>query len=99
LSGTYVVIGAGPAGVAAAKALVAGGHRVTVVDTGLALEPEREAARMRMVATAPALWSREDVELTSFTAAEDRPGGYKRLFGFDVASATTACSSSRQART
>jgi predicted NAD/FAD-dependent oxidoreductase len=27
LSGSYVVIGAGPAGVAAAKALVAGGHR------------------------------------------------------------------------
>jgi len=85
LSGTYVVIGAGPAGVAAAKALVAGGHRVTVVDTGLALEPEREAARLRMAATAPARWSPADVELTSFRAAEDRPSGYKRLFGSDVA--------------
>jgi choline dehydrogenase-like flavoprotein len=81
----YLVIGAGPAGAAAAKALLAAGRRVVVVDAGLALEPEREAARRRMAATAPEMWSPADVALTRFSANGTSGAGYKRLFGSDLA--------------
>lgn len=80
-----VVIGAGPAAAAAASALSAAGGRVTVLDTGLTLEPAREAARRRMAASTPEHWRADDVELTRFLATGSNPGGYKRLFGSDVA--------------
>jgi choline dehydrogenase-like flavoprotein len=81
----YLVIGAGPAGVAAAQALTAAGQRVLVLDAGLTLEPEREAARVRMAATGPALWAPADVALTRFSAGGDAGAGYKQLFGSDMA--------------
>src|SRR5208282_168960 len=81
----YVVIGAGPAGAATAKALSDAGEAVVVLDAGLELEPEREAARARMAAAAPAAWSPADVQLTRFSAAGTSGAGYKRLFGSDVA--------------
>jgi choline dehydrogenase-like flavoprotein len=81
----YVVVGGGPTGAAAAKALAAAGRPVVVLDTGLTLEPEREDARRRMATTGPALWSPDDIELTRFSAAGTSGAGYKRLFGSDVA--------------
>jgi choline dehydrogenase-like flavoprotein len=81
----YVVVGAGPTAAAAAKALVSAGRRVVVVDTGLSLEPEREAARERMAATAPAMWQPSDLALTSFPDQSEGGFGYKRLFGSDMA--------------
>ena len=54
---TYAVVGAGPAGAAAAKALVALRRKVVVLDAGLTLEPARERARQRMAATLPQSWS------------------------------------------
>jgi choline dehydrogenase-like flavoprotein len=81
----YLVIGAGPAGAAAAKALTAEGQRVVVLDAGLTLEPERDAARRRMAATEPARWSAADVALTRFAAEGGAGAGYKQLFGSDVA--------------
>src|SRR5438552_18096354 len=81
----YVIVGAGPAGAAAAMALTAAGRRVVVLDAGLTLEPERDAARRRMAATVPALWSAADVELTRFSADGSEGAGYKQLFGSDVA--------------
>jgi choline dehydrogenase-like flavoprotein len=83
--GPYVIIGAGPAGAAAAKALAAAGQEVIVLDTGLSLEPEREAARLRMAATRPVLWSPADIALSRFSASGTSGAGYKRLFGSDVA--------------
>jgi ferredoxin len=82
--GASVVIGAGPTATAAAKALLAAGQRVLVVDTGLSLEPEREAARQRMAATTPENWQPSDISLTRFTAAGTSVRGYKRLFGSDL---------------
>ena len=82
--GASVVIGAGPTATAAAKALLAAGQRVLVVDTGLSLEPEREAARQRMAATTPENWQPADISLTRFTAAGTSVRGYKRLFGSDL---------------
>jgi choline dehydrogenase-like flavoprotein len=81
----YVVIGAGPAGAAAATALAAAGRRVVVIDTGLALEGDREAARRRMAATVPALWRPADVALTRFSPQGAEGAGYKQLFGSDLA--------------
>ena len=81
----YLVVGAGPAGAAAAMALTAAGRRVLVLDAGLTLEPEHEAARRRMAANAPALWSSADVALTRFSAKGAGGAGYKQLFGSDVA--------------
>jgi choline dehydrogenase-like flavoprotein len=81
----YLVIGAGPAGAATAKALVAAGQRPVVVDTGLRLEPEREAARQRLAATAPDRWDPTDVEMIRFAAHGTGGPGYKQLFGSDVA--------------
>jgi choline dehydrogenase-like flavoprotein len=81
----YVVVGAGPTGAAAAKALAGCGRRVVVLDVGLTLEPEREAARARMSATEAAGWSAADVALTCFRAQRGQGAGYKQLFGSDVA--------------
>jgi ferredoxin len=81
----YIVVGAGPTAAAAAKALVAAGKRVIVVDTGLSLEPEREAARLRMAATTPEMWRPSDLALTRFSANGTSGPGYKRLFGSDLA--------------
>jgi choline dehydrogenase-like flavoprotein len=80
-----VIVGGGPAGAAAAMALTAAGRRVVVLDAGLTLEPEREAARRRMAASAPARWAEADRELTRFAARGDGGAGYKQLFGSDVA--------------
>ncbi len=81
----FIVIGAGPAGAAVASALTTAGRRVVVLDAGLTLEPEREAARRRMAATVPALWSGADVALTRFSAQGAGGAGYKQLFGSDLA--------------
>jgi ferredoxin len=81
----YVIVGAGPVAAATAKALVALGRPVVVLDTGQVLEPERDAARERMAATAPALWSPADLALTRYRADGASDAGYKRLFGSDVA--------------
>jgi len=66
-------------------ALTAAGRQVVVLDAGLTLEPERDAARRRMAATAPALWSAADIALTRFSAGAAAGAGYKQLFGSDVA--------------
>jgi choline dehydrogenase-like flavoprotein len=81
----YVIVGAGPAAAATAKALVALGRQVVVLDTALALEPERDAARQRMATTTPARWSATDIALTRYSAEGASGAGYKRLFGSDLA--------------
>jgi len=55
-----IVVGSGPSGVAAAMALLERGRSVTMIDVGLALEPDREALRARLGAAPPAEWSDAD---------------------------------------
>jgi choline dehydrogenase-like flavoprotein len=55
------VIGSGPAGVAAAHALVSQGIEVVMLDVGLDLEPERERLIDRMCANAPEAWEASDL--------------------------------------
>jgi choline dehydrogenase-like flavoprotein len=55
-----IVVGSGPSGVAAATALLERGRSVTMIDVGIALEPEREALRARLGGVPPADWSDAD---------------------------------------
>lgn len=56
-----IVIGSGPAAISAAKALVARGCDVTVVDPGRRLDPLNLQVKNRMVASEPEGWDPEDV--------------------------------------
>lgn len=56
---TDLVIGSGPAGLAATQALLAQGRTVTVVDAGRTLEPENEALRQALAAREPKEWAPE----------------------------------------
>lgn len=58
----WLVIGSGPAGTAAAHALIARGHHVTVLDVGRTLEPERRKVVDRMSRQQPESWSRSDID-------------------------------------
>lgn len=57
----YCVIGSGPAGVACAKALLARGVPVLMLDAGVDLEPERAVIVRRLGAGDPDAWRAEDV--------------------------------------
>jgi choline dehydrogenase-like flavoprotein len=56
----HCVIGSGPAGVACAKALLARGASVVMLDAGLELEPERAQIVRRLAASQPAEWTAAD---------------------------------------
>jgi choline dehydrogenase-like flavoprotein len=53
----HYVVGSGPAGVSCAKALLAHGLDVTMLDGGLQLEPEREFRLQSMRSQPPETWS------------------------------------------
>jgi choline dehydrogenase-like flavoprotein len=57
-----LIIGSGPAGVAAAKALVEKGRRVTILDVGKKLEDDRRQLVERMSRQEPESWSEIDRE-------------------------------------
>jgi choline dehydrogenase-like flavoprotein len=56
---SFVVIGSGPAGVAAAQALVEAGRRVTVLDAGDTIEPSRMATFDALARSEPESWPAE----------------------------------------
>ena len=56
------VIGSGPAGVAAAHALVAQGISVTMLDVGIDLEPERERLIDHLYAGTPETWTSSQLD-------------------------------------
>lgn len=80
----HIVIGSGPAGVSAAKALLARGRQVLMLDGGKELEPEAVARRDALAATDPASWTDQTREgwMTLQYAA---PPGQVRRFGSDFA--------------
>lgn len=57
----YIVIGSGPAAIAAAKGIVAQGHRVTILDVGTRLDQKHQDAVDRMSAKDPEDWNPEDL--------------------------------------
>jgi len=58
----YCVVGSGPASISAAMALVKRGLRVTILDGGKRLEPERQAVLDRLAGQKPEAWSAPDLD-------------------------------------
>lgn len=80
----HIVIGSGPAGVAAAMALLGRGRRVLMLDGGKALEPEAARRRDTMAATDPASWT-EATRAGWMTPQYATPRGQVRRYGSDFA--------------
>lgn len=79
-----IVIGSGPAGVSAAKALLARGRLVTMLDGGKVLEPQAGAKRDTFAALDPARWN-ETQRLAWMQPQYETPLGQVRRFGSDFA--------------
>lgn len=80
----HVVIGSGPAGVSAAMALIGLGERVTMVDAGLTLEPERQNTVDSMSKRSPSDWKPDEVALIKVRFPKDSSGVFtKLLYGSD----------------
>jgi choline dehydrogenase-like flavoprotein len=83
---THYVIGSGPAGVACAKALLAQGVRVAMLDAGLQLEPEKVALVRQMATRDPAHWTaHERTAIKSGLVAGVKGIGQKLQFNSDFA--------------
>jgi len=81
---TDIVIGSGPSGIAVAKALLARGRSVVMLDGGRVLETSRAQLLERMASTSPDLWSKQD--RISWTEPQyHTPPGQVRRFGSDFA--------------
>jgi len=80
----HCVIGSGPAGVACAKALLARGARVLMLDAGLELEPDRARIVQQCAATPPAAWQPGPIAMLKEGMTGDARGvPLKRVFGSD----------------
>ena len=80
----HCVIGSGPAGVACAKALLARGANVLLLDSGLGLEPERARIVRDCAETNPAAWSPGQLAALKAGMAADASGvPLKLVFGSD----------------
>lgn len=79
-----IIIGSGPAGISAAKARLARGARVLMLDGGQDLEPENRAHQDRMASRFSTGWTTADID--SYRAANEAPPpGQVRRFGSDFA--------------
>jgi choline dehydrogenase-like flavoprotein len=79
-----LVIGSGPAGVSAAAALLASGHRVTMIDAGLQLEPERRDVVAAMASQTPARWPAESLATIKDKMVSGKSGiPIKYVYGSD----------------
>ncbi|MFM7818644.1 MAG: hypothetical protein ACKPGI_16985, partial [Verrucomicrobiota bacterium] len=80
----HLFIGSGPAGVSAAMALIGMGERVTMVDAGLTLEPERQNRVGSMSKKSPSDWSPEEIAQIKVRFPKDSSGIFtKLLYGSD----------------
>jgi len=80
----HCVIGSGPAGVACAKALLARGATVLMLDAGIELEPDRAQVVRQCAAVKPDAWSAEQLAVMKGGMAADAKGvPLKLVFGSD----------------
>jgi choline dehydrogenase-like flavoprotein len=79
----YCVVGSGPASISAAMALVKRGLRVTMLDGGKALEPERKSVLDRLGGQKPDSWSAADLDRLRGDDQSSRHGSIhsKRTYG------------------
>jgi choline dehydrogenase-like flavoprotein len=85
---TYVVVGSGPSGVAAASALLDRGVPVTMLDVGVECEPDRTAVVRAMSLVEPERWSQADRDRIAPPPSGGRLLPLKRAFGSDFPYAT-----------
>lgn len=79
-----IVIGSGPSGVSAAKALLARGRSVVMLDGGKTLEDQAEAAKSEFAEIGPDAWSPD--QRAAYQAPQfATPAGQARRFGSDFA--------------
>jgi ferredoxin len=87
----HCVIGSGPAGVACAKALLARGAAVLMLDAGLELEPDRAQTVRQCAAVKPDAWSTAQLAVIKGGMAADARGvPLKLVFGSDFPYCETA---------
>ncbi len=80
----FLVVGSGPAGVSAAKALLAQGRRVTMIDVGLDLEPDRLALMDRIGSSEVEDWDPAEVVALKGNMPSDARGIQVKLaYGSD----------------
>lgn len=80
----HCVIGSGPAGVACAKALLARGATVLMLDAGIGLEPERAEIVRQLASQNPSQWAAESAAvLKNATTVSRGRIPQKLLFGSD----------------
>lgn len=81
---THCVIGSGPAGVACAKALLARGARVLMLDAGLELEPDRARAVRALAGKEPGQLTAQDLAVFKGNLRPTAQGlPQKLIFGSD----------------
>jgi choline dehydrogenase-like flavoprotein len=79
-----VVVGSGPAGVAAAAALLSRGRQVLMLDGGSRLEPDRAEFAATLAGLPPEAWSADQRQtLMAGTQAQGKEMPQKLLFGSD----------------
>src|SRR5271154_6994354 len=80
----HCVIGSGPAGVACAKALLARGATVLMLDAGIKLEPDRAQIVRKCAEAKPAVWNPSQITTLKGSMAADATGvPLKLVFGSD----------------
>lgn len=81
-SSMIIVVGSGPAAVAAIHALVAQGRKVLVLDVGKQLEPDKKESVRKMSEVESSAWTKEDLENVSGTRTGERDAVHaKTAFG------------------
>ena len=81
---THYIIGSGPTGVAAAKALLDRGLNVTMLDAGVTLEKSKQLALDQTASTSPAEWNRSHLDdFKSGTKATAKGIALKLAYGSD----------------
>ena len=79
----YYVVGSGPAGVACAHALSAAGRAVTMLDGGVALEPEREAIRASAALKPRPEWTEREIAVLRTVVPDSGDLAQKLVYGSD----------------
>jgi choline dehydrogenase-like flavoprotein len=80
---SYFVVGSGPAGVACAQALADNGRPVTILDTGISLEPEREQKVASIASRPQADWLAEELAYLQTPISPDGQVPLKLAYGSD----------------
>lgn len=83
LNSMIYIIGSGPAGVAAAQALLSSGQKVVMLDYGLTLEEEKAQRLAQLRRMPPEEWPHDFIASMKNTVPNRKGVGIKRIYGSD----------------